>query len=226
MAVAIRGHDLTYPKRREIQMSYNSSETALESELVTNPQPRRKLRAVLMIVGLAALLAGGWWYYRHITYGRYMQSTDNAYVAADSVVVSSKVAGYVDEVFVSENDQVAPGQALVQLDLRDYRAQAQQARAEIAVTLAGADTIRSQVTEQDAAIRQAQGQLASASASLTLANEQVTRYRPLAASGAEPREKLDQFETQARQARAELTKAQAAVSGAIARRSTLFEQIG
>ena len=58
-----------------------------------------------------------------------MQSTDNAYVAADSVVISSKVAGYVEEVFVGENEQVARGGALVQLDLRDYQAQAQQARA-------------------------------------------------------------------------------------------------
>lgn len=206
-------------------MSHNSNQLEQENTPVPTSRSRRTLRAALIGVGLAALLAGGWWYYRHVTFGRYMQSTDNAYVAADSVVVSSKVAGYVDEVFVSENDQVARGQALVQLDLRDYRTQAQQARAQIAATLAGADTIRSQVTEQDAAIRQAQAQFAAASAGVSLANEQVARYRPLAASGAEPREKLDQFVTQARQARAELAKAQAAVGAAIARRLTLFEQI-
>ncbi|MBU1607407.1 MAG: HlyD family secretion protein, partial [Alphaproteobacteria bacterium] len=147
-------------------------------------------------------------------------------VAVDSVVISSKVAGYVEEVFVGENEQVARGGALVQLDLRDYQAQAQQARAQIAATLAGADTIRSQVTEQDAAIRQAQAQRAAAGAALDLANDQVARYRPLAATGAEPREKLDQYETQARQARAELAATQAAVSAATARRATLFEQIG
>lgn len=206
-------------------MSHNSNQLEQENTPVPTSPSRRTLRVVLIAVGLAALLAGGWWYHRHVTFGRYMQSTDNAYVAADSVVVSSKVAGYVDEVFVSENDQVARGQALVQLDLRDYRTQAQQARAQIAATLAGADTIRSQVTEQDAAIRQAQAQFAAASAGVSLANEQVARYRPLAASGAEPREKLDQFVTQARQARAELAKAQAAVGAAIARRLTLFEQI-
>ncbi|MGX7952932.1 HlyD family secretion protein [Tsuneonella sp. HG249] len=206
-------------------MSDNSNQLEQENTPVPTSRSRRTLRVVLIAVGLAAMLAGGWWYYRHVTFGRYMQSTDNAYVAADSVVVSSKVAGYVNEVFVSENDQVARGQALVQLDLRDYRTQAQQARAQIAATLAGADTIRSQVTEQDAAIRQAQAQLAAASAGVSLANEQVARYRPLAASGAEPREKLDQFVTQARQARAELANAQAAVGAAIARRLTLFEQI-
>ena len=185
----------------------------------------RKLRLFILAAVIVAVLAGAWWYYRYVTYGQYMQSTDNAYVAADSVVVSSKVAGYVDAVLVSENQQVARGEALVQLDLRDYRAQAAQARAQIAATVAGADTIRSQVSEQNAAIRQARAQLAVARATLDLANKQVNRYRPLAASGAEPREKLDQYVTQAQQARAELASAQAAVAAATGRRATLFEQI-
>lgn len=206
-------------------MTDNSNQPEQEGTTPTKPQSRRGLRIVLIIVGLAVLLGGIWWYYRHVIYGQYMQTTDNAYVAADSVVISSKVAGYVEEVFVGENEQVARGGALVQLDLRDYQAQAQQARAQIAATLAGADTIRSQVAEQDAAIRQARGQLAAARAALDLANDQVARYRPLAATGAEPREKLDQYEAQARQARAELVAAQAAVAAATARRGTLFEQI-
>jgi len=184
-----------------------------------------KFRLILIIAITAALIAGGGWYYRHVTYGQYMQSTDNAYVAADSVVVSSKVAGYVDAVLVSENGRVSPGEALVQLDVRDYRAQAQQARAQIAATLAGADTIRSQVTEQDSSIRQARAQLAAKRAALDLANEQVARYRPLAATGAEPREKLQQYETQAQQAHADFVAAQAAVSAANGRRATLFKQI-
>lgn len=196
-----------------------------EIEQDAKPRNRRKLRVFILLAVIGAALAGAWWYYRYETYGQYMQSTDNAYVAANSVVVSSKVAGYVDTVLVAENDRVAKGDALVQLDLRDYRAQSAQARAQIAATLAGADTIRSQVTEQDAAIRQARAQFAAAQAALDLANEQVNRYRPLAASGAEPREKLDQFVLQAQQARAELSAAQAAVAAATGRRATLFEQI-
>src|SRR3546814_11576349 len=104
-----------------------------------------------------------------------MQSTDNAYVAADSVVVSSKVAGYVDAVLVSENGRVSPGEALVQLDVRDYRAQAQQARAQIAATLGGADTIRSQATEQDSSIRQARDKISDKLAARAPATAPTTR---------------------------------------------------
>src|SRR3546814_4272212 len=62
-------------------------------------------------------------------------------------------------------------------------------------------------------------------AALDLANEQLARYRPLAATGAEPREKLQQYETQAQQAHADFVAAQAAVSAANGRRATLFKQI-
>lgn len=93
-------------------MTDNSNQPEQEGTTPTKPQSRRGLRIVLIIVGLAVLLGGIWWYYRHVTYGQYMQSTDNAYVAADSVVISSKVAGYVEEVFVGENEQVARGGAL------------------------------------------------------------------------------------------------------------------
>ncbi len=207
-------------------MTDTSIEPEQENAQSPDPRGRQRLRVVLFIVGLSLLLSGGGWYYRHVIYGQYMQSTDNAYVAADSVVVSSKIAGYVEEVFARENEHVARGAALVQLDLRDYQAQAQQASAQIAATLAGADTIRSQVNEQDAAIRQARAQLAVARVAVDLASDQVARYRPLAITGAEPQEKLDQYEAQARQARAQLAAAQAAVSAATARRATLFEQIG
>lgn len=206
-------------------MTDEPNEREQDRALAASVKSQPKFRLILIIAITAALIAGGWWYYRHVTYGQYMQSTDNAYVAADSVVVSSKVAGYVDAVLVSENGWVSPGEALVQLDVRDYRAQAQQARAQIAATLAGADTIRSQVTEQDSAIRQARAQLAAKRAALDLANEQVARYRPLAATGAEPREKLQQYETQAQQAHADFVAAQAAVSAANGRRATLFKQI-
>lgn len=193
--------------------------------LAEAPSGNRRLRVIIVSALVIAILIAGVWYYRYSTYGRFMQSTDNAYVAADTVVVSSKVPGFVDEVLVSDNQQVARGDMLIRLDVRDFSAQTSQAEAQIRSALAGADVVRSQIVEQDAVIRQAQAQVSAARAALALANEQVSRYRPLAASGAEPREKLDQFEARARQAAADMAAAEAAVSGANSRRSTLRAQI-
>jgi membrane fusion protein (multidrug efflux system) len=184
-----------------------------------------RVRLGLLIAGILVLLAGSYWYYNHQTYGRFQQSTDNAYIAADSVIISPKIAGYVERVLVTENQTVASGDALVQLDVRDYRAQTNQVEAQIAASLAGADTVRAQQQEQDAAIAQARAQLAAASAQAGLAAEQVVRYRPLAASGAEPRERLDQLEAQAREAQAQVAAARAALTAAQRRQNTLSEQI-
>ncbi len=90
---------------------------------------RGPMRAVLLVGGLVVLLAAGvglfnWW-----TVGRFMQSTNDAYLRADQVVVAPKVQGYVTQVLVSDNQQVAAGQPLVRIDARSYQAGAEQAQA-------------------------------------------------------------------------------------------------
>lgn len=189
------------------------------------PLSNPKVRRSLVLAALLILIVLGIWYYRNETFGKYQQSTDNAYIAADSVVVAPKIAGYVDRVLVTENQIVKVGDALLQLDIRDYEAQSNQVTAQIAATLAGADTVRAQQREQDAAIGQARAQLAAAVSQAALAAEQVARYRPLAETGAEPREKLDQLQAQARQAQAQVAAAKAGLLAAQRRQGTLAEQI-
>lgn len=193
-----------------------------QSGRLANP----RLRRGLIVAAIAILLGGGYWYYNHETFGKFQQSTDNAYVAADSVIVAPKIAGYVEKVLVGENQSVAAGAPLVELDARDYQAQTSQIEAEIAALLAGGDTVRAQQREQDAAIAQARAQLAAVSAQAELARQQVARYRPLAESGAEPREKLEQLQTQAREAEAQVAAARAAVLASERRQGSLGQQIG
>lgn len=191
----------------------------------SSPLKSPRVRLALLI-GLVAILVGGFlWYSDYQSRGRYMQATDNAYVAADSVVVAPKIAGYVERVFVNENQSVRQGQPLVELDPREYRAQTEQITSQIDAARATADTTRSQIAEQQAAIAQAQAQLEAARAEAAFAAQQVARYDPLAASGAEPRERLAQFQTQARQARERVDAAQAALLGAQRRVGTLGAQI-
>jgi len=206
-------------------MGQATLQEAIEENEKPNALSNPKVRRGLITAALFVIIAAGIWYYRHESFGKYQQSTDNAYIAADSVVVSSKVAGYVDHVFVTENQSVKEGDALAQLDVRDYRAQSNQVAAQIAATLAGADTFRAQQREQDAAIAQARAQLEAATVQAALAREQVSRYSPLAASGAEPREKLEQLQTQAREAQAQVASARAGLLAAQRRQGTLGKQI-
>lgn len=202
-----------------------SAESVSIDEPRSSPLKSPRVRLGLLIGALAILAAGLLWYLDDRNRGQYMQSTDNAYVAADSVVVAPKIAGYVERVFVTENQSVRQGQPLAELDPREYRAQTAQITSQIDTATALGETTRSQITEQRAAIAQAQAQLDAARTEASFAAQQVNRYQPLAATGAEPRERLAQLQMQARQARERAEAAQAGLIGAQRRVGTLGAQV-
>ncbi len=210
-------------------MADTSTAALAESENVEEPRtsPLKSPRVRLaLLIGVIVLVVGGvLWYLDHQNRGRYMQSTDNAYVAADSVVIAPKIAGYVERVFVTENQSVRKGQPLAELDPREYRAQTEQITSQIETATAAGETTRSQIAEQQAAIAQARAQLDAARAEAAFAAEQVSRYQPLAASGAEPGERLAQLQMQARMARERVIAAHAGLLAAQRRIGTLGAQV-
>ncbi|MBB3693117.1 HlyD family secretion protein [Sphingomonas sp. BK580] len=189
------------------------------------PAKRRmsgRAKTILIALALGALAGIAIWYLRYESHGKYLQDTNDAQVRADMVIVAPRVAGYVAEVFVRDNQDVRAGQPLVRIDPRDSRAQAEQANAQIAVANAQADSARAQVEEQYAAIDQAQAQLTAAQARAAHDAAEVRRYRPLAASGAESREQLASLELAARQS-ADQARAQAAAVEMQRRRVASYE---
>lgn len=192
------------------------------------PAPRANRRRALLIVGVlvaVALIGGIAWFLRYQSYGRYQQSTTDAYVQADAVTVAPKVSGYVDRVFVAENQSVKAGDPLVQIDARDYRAQAAQSVAQIEVARANARGVEAQIAEQQAAIARARADLSAAATDADFANGEVARYAPLAETGAETRERVATLRNQARQANARVAAARAALTAAERRVGTLRAQI-
>jgi membrane fusion protein, multidrug efflux system len=88
-------------------------------------------RVVIPVVVVAAVvLAAGyglWWWQS----GRFIESTDDAYVGGDISAISAKVAGYVQDIAVQDNMRVKKGELLVRLDARDYQAALMQASGEV-----------------------------------------------------------------------------------------------
>ncbi|WP_408640454.1 HlyD family secretion protein [Sphingobium chungbukense] len=190
-----------------------------------SPLKSPRARLILLLVGLALIVVGVLWFIRFESFGRYQESTNDAYIQADSITVAPKVSGYVDRVFVDENQDVKMGQPLVQIDPRDYRAQAAQSLAQIDVAKASAAGVTAQIAEQRAAIVQAAAELNASNANAAFAASQVERYRPLAASGAETREHLSELQNQATQARSRAAAAQATLTSAQKRVATLEAQV-
>ena len=93
-------------------------------------QTAKRLGLIAAVLGV--ITAGGWYGYTWWTLGRFMETTDDAYVGGEVTTVASKVAGFIDTIAVADNQEVKAGDLLVKLDDRDYRAQLARAEANVA----------------------------------------------------------------------------------------------
>ena len=184
------------------------------------------IRYVLIAALVAGIIAAIVWYMNYRASGQYLQSTNNAYVRADFVTVSPKVGGYVERVLVADNQPVRRGQLLAVLDPRDYRANVEQAQAQIAAAGANITTARRTLDEQQATVAQAAAQVASAEAAAAAAENEVRRYEPLTRTGAESRERLANLVLQRDRAAAELRAQRAAYLAARRSVATQAARIG
>jgi membrane fusion protein (multidrug efflux system) len=129
------------------------------------------------IIAVVALSYYGW---RYWTVGRFEESTDDAYVQADSTIVAPKVSGYVSEVLVDDNQPVKAGQPLARIDDRDYQTALAQARANVAAAQADIDNLNASLKEQQAVIAQARATIEADKPNLTFLQQDYQRYSLLA----------------------------------------------
>ena len=182
-------------------------------------------RALLLSIGAVAVIAAIIYGVRWWTVGRFIESTDDAYLQADSVTIAPKVSGYVAEVYVTDNQAVTAGQPLVRLDRRQYQAVLEQANATIAARKADIERGAAELLQQQANIAQARAQLQGARSAETHAIEEVKRYEPLVATGAETNEKLADLINARNQAAATVAADIAAVQAAQRQPATTQAQI-
>src|ERR1700745_3514677 len=150
------------------------------------PAPRRKFnfrKALLTGVAVAALAGAAWYGWDYLTVGRYLVSTDDAYVKADNTTVAPKASGYLHEVLVGDNERVRAGQVLARIDDRDYRVALDQAKADVAAAEAALASKRAQLEVQQSIIEAARATLDVDTASATFAKQENKRYSDLAATG-------------------------------------------
>ena len=168
---------------------------------------RRKKRALLPLLALAALGCGGYEGYRYFVEGRFLISTDDAYVKADMATIAAKVPGYLTLVPVVNNAVVKKGDVLVRIDEGDYRNAADAAQARIATQDATVARIGHQVAAGSAAVDQATAMLVSARADATRLSAEYDRAESLMHSSYGTQQRLDM-------ARADRDRANASVANA------------
>ena len=115
---------------------------------------RRRLRWVLFALLPLVLIVGGYWY----VIGGKVMSTDDAYVDAEKVGISTDVSGIVQHVDVTDNEYVHAGQVLYRLDPRQFQIALDNAKANLAQTALGIDAMKQDYQRMlsDVAAEQAQ----------------------------------------------------------------------
>ena len=168
-----------------IQKLVPSPSSAPETTQPATKSPKTGGFRRLLLAGTAvAVLAGASWYgWDYWTVGRFLVSTDDAYVKADNTTVAPKISGYLHDVQVGDNERVKAGQVLARIDDRDFKVALDQARADVAAAQAAITSKYAQLDVQQAIIDAASATLDVDTASATFAKQENKRYTDLASTG-------------------------------------------
>src|ERR1700733_11729727 len=140
------------------------------------PAKRSGLRRFIMpVLILAGLGYGGKTAYDYFVTGRFLVSTDDAYVGADTAIIAAKAMGHLTAVPVVDNQVVHKGDLLASIDDGDYQNAVEAARARIGTQDATIARLARQIDAQAAIIAQADAQVASAAAQEKSAEAEVER---------------------------------------------------
>ncbi|AST69431.1 multidrug export protein EmrA [Kosakonia cowanii] len=162
------------------------------------------LGIVVVVMVVAALV---WWLLT-----RNQETTDDAFTDGDAVTIAPKVAGYVTDLRVKDNQRVKKGDLLVVIDPRDATAQRDQAQAQLGLATAQLHQAQAQLAlskvQYPAQRDEARAQVLKAKADLANAEAAYKRQR-----GVDPRattqQNIDTANAQLRSAQAQLASAQA-----------------
>ena len=188
--------------------------------------PRHRLRRIGLVgVALATVAAGVWaggpWW----KVGRYVETTDDAYVGGNVTAIAPHVRGFVAELLAADNERVHPGQVLVRLDPRDFQAALDHAAAVLAARTTEVEGLRARYLLQQSTIRQHKADLAAKGARATFTAQDADRYRSLAQTNAVSRQEAQQAGTFDEEARSAMRSSAAGLEAARQQLKVLDAQI-
>jgi membrane fusion protein (multidrug efflux system) len=206
------------PDDRPAFPSRERERTEPDPEPAKDPQQqarRRRRRLIVAVIAGAILLVAaiGLGRYWYTTL-RWLESTDDAYTQADNTAIVPKVSGYISELLVTDNQRVKAGDVLLRIDPREYQAAVDQAQSDVAAAEADIRSLDAQISQQQAAIDQARADVAAAEANLAFSKQEYDRYQALAKTGAGTVQRAQQAAADLREKTAALKHGEAVLAAA------------
>ena len=188
-------------------------------------QPARRTPWMLLaVIAVLVVLAAAVSYW--LLVGRFVESTDDAYVGGDVTVMAPKVNGFVTDVLVRDNQHVRVNQVLIRLDARDYDARLAQASADVQSAQAAVTELQARKSLQLATIDQQAAEVKASGAELTRSALDQARYRELVKDEAVSNQIVERADADLVKAHAAVDRSGAALLAAQREISVLDAQIG
>jgi membrane fusion protein (multidrug efflux system) len=177
-----------------------------------------------LVLGIAAIIFGARWW----TVGRFIETTDDAYVGGNVTEIAPHISGFIGEIDVTDNQYVRAGQLLIRIEPADFEAARQRSLATVARAQAAVARLEARVALQRSLIAQAQADLAASRDLVRFDAEDAARDRALARAGAgsvrDAQHSVTAYQaaqatTLAAQARVRASQQQVAVLGAALRQA-------
>jgi membrane fusion protein (multidrug efflux system) len=146
----------------------------------------KKRNPVFMIILAVLVIGGGWFGISKYNYAKHHEDTDDAQVSADISPVIPRVAGYIQDVKVKDNQFVKKGDTLLVLDDRDYKlkveaaeAALQNAQSNLNSATATTNASKANISTSAASIGTIDAQIEAAKVTLWRASQDYDRYANL-----------------------------------------------
>jgi len=142
----------------------------MESTIQEKKSPKKILMPIIGIIllGLAIYFA-----YTKISYAKHNEDTENSQIECNIVPVAPRISGYVDQIYVKENQRVHKGDTLLKLDDRDLKIRLQQAIINAKSAGANVNVVKSNATSADASASATSTSIATALANIETAKANV-----------------------------------------------------
>ncbi|BCD87355.1 secretion protein [Pseudomonas solani] len=170
--------------------------------------PAKLQRRLFIFIALLILVVGGF-FLHWLLVGRFLETTDNAYVQGEITRVSSQLGARIEEVLVGDNQHVKKGDLLVRLEAEDFKLALQRAQAALATREAELAQSRSKLTQQDSMIAASEADVAASQATLGRTQIDLSRAQTLRKPGYVSEERVTTLSADSRVARSQVARAEA-----------------
>ncbi|AIT09046.1 hemolysin secretion protein D [Candidatus Francisella endociliophora] len=165
------------------------SEEKIQETQTEETKKLSKFSPKKIIIGCSVIAATALGIYGYYMYNKVFPNTDNAYVNADVINMSPKVGGYIEKVYVKNNQFVHKGDKLIQIDPKDYQLQVSQSNSKVIQAKGQLAVAQEQVSVAKSNLTKAQSSLETAT---NMANRYIKLYKDDAGSLQDAQKYIDQ----------------------------------